>query len=329
VTDTTFNRGVSAHHADVVAQALDPGEAGYLIRRRWAHTLLLAERQATAIRTNAPTSLPELLHTESYARALMHKAGTSDTAADTAMAQLTERQRGLHDHSTAREYLVHESSLRSAIATPGIMCEQLVHLLHSSGRPSTQVRVIPTSRGPHAAMIEAFTLLDFANHPPVAHVRTTTASLFIEHPDDVHTYQQHWNHLFADALDARDSTQVISSLASTHADAARAKASGHNNPNLNPTLPSGAAHLGWLPETFGQLQHWVAPGTPIRPDCFGDPVLVTTVCRTTALAERAIRGGPEEWGHWPHCPTCQRWLKQRRDYPTTDASEQPEPPASG
>jgi transcriptional regulator with XRE-family HTH domain len=124
--------------------------------------LLTLESEATTVRTFGLQLVPELVRTEAYARMYYaHRHPPVD--ADQEWDLLSSRQR--HRPSGRRRVLdviVDESCLTTPFPEPGVMREQLRHLLtlaHDTAHAT--VRVIPVGIGANAGLGGAFDVLEF------------------------------------------------------------------------------------------------------------------------------------------------------------------------
>jgi hypothetical protein len=77
-------------------------------------------------------------------------------------------------------YFVYEHTLRSVLRDPALMHEQLQYLVLATNLPHCTIRVVPASAPPYHLVGSRFTILEFAEHPPVAYEETFAAGLFID-----------------------------------------------------------------------------------------------------------------------------------------------------
>jgi transcriptional regulator with XRE-family HTH domain len=122
--------------------------------------LLTLESEAPTIRTFGIQLMPELVRTEPYAR-LCFEQRIPEIDPDQEWDLLANRQRhrpgGL---PRTLDVIVDENTLTSPIP-PGVMREQLDHLLALGESEHATVRVIPMSVGAHAGLDGPFDVLEF------------------------------------------------------------------------------------------------------------------------------------------------------------------------
>jgi transcriptional regulator with XRE-family HTH domain len=134
----------------------------------WFEDWLRAEGEAHTLRIWQPLIIPGLLQTPEYARALFLAAGADDTKADELVALRMERQsildRAEPPHLVA---VLDESALRRLVASPAVMCEQLVHLAGMGERPGVSVEIVPAGTGANAGLSGGFQLASCDGAPDV------------------------------------------------------------------------------------------------------------------------------------------------------------------
>ena len=154
-----------------------------------------------------------LLQTRSYAEAVIERLerGKASAAQINRWVDLRmERQQILHASQPPKiEMVLEESVLHRTVGSTEIMCEQLDHLLAMSERAEIQIRIIPTSSGPHAGINGSFNLYWMPEpYPAVAYVETTGGSLYLEAPK-VSNFEAVWDDLDRSALSGKQSTALI------------------------------------------------------------------------------------------------------------------------
>ena len=145
-------------------------------------SLIIQENLATTITSNSPAALPGMLQTEDYLRTSYELSGryTTDRLKLLIQARL-DRQRVLQRRNPPNcIYFVYEHTLRSVVRDPALMHEQLQYLVLATNLPHCTIRVVPASAPPYHLIGSRFTLMEFAEHPPVAYEETFTAGLFID-----------------------------------------------------------------------------------------------------------------------------------------------------
>jgi len=145
-------------------------------------SLIIQENLATAVISNSPLALPGMLQTEDYVRSVYELSGRYTTDRLKALVQArVDRQQLLQRRNPPQcLYFVYEHTLRSVLRDPALMHEQLQYLVLATNLPHCTIRVVPASAPPYHLAGSRFTILEFAEHPPVAYEETFAAGLFID-----------------------------------------------------------------------------------------------------------------------------------------------------
>jgi transcriptional regulator with XRE-family HTH domain len=178
-------------------------------------TLIDHEDKAVSIGDFQPVILPGLLQTGDYARALMIETGNAptDEIEDRVAARLARQSLFSRRPPVRFTFFLHEFVFRLPIGTTTVMSDQLHHLLRISVRPHLTLRVVPAAVGGHAGIAGHFQLMEFAEFKPVVYLDSETSSLFLEEPPEIAAYCRVLNGLADKALDARQSRELIATLA--------------------------------------------------------------------------------------------------------------------
>ncbi|MBV9730306.1 MAG: helix-turn-helix domain-containing protein [Pseudonocardiales bacterium] len=178
-------------------------------------TLIDHENKAVTISEFEATLVPGLLQTGDYTRALIREAGTipADEIDDRVAARLARHSLFSRDRPPRFTFFIHEFVLRLPIGGPAVMSDQLHHLLRMSIRPYLTLRVVPASRGGHAAINGTFRLMEFTEFKPVAYLESEISSLFLEKPVEIDAYQYILARLAESALGEGESRELIATLA--------------------------------------------------------------------------------------------------------------------
>jgi hypothetical protein len=148
---------------------------------------------ACVIRNYEVQFVPGQLQTADYARAVI-RLGYPEAAAEeierrTALRisrqQLLARPDGPHFWA-----VLDEAALRRPLGGPGVMRDQVDHLIEAAARPTVTVRVIPFRAGGHPAAGGAFSLLRFPEPdlPDVVYLEQLTSALHLDRRADVDSY---------------------------------------------------------------------------------------------------------------------------------------------
>lgn len=185
------------------------------------------EDSAATITEYEPELVPGLLQTRAYAEQTFRP--TRDDEND--IKRLTEirmkRQTLLtRDNAPRFDVILNEAVLRRPVGGPGVMTEQLGHVLDVAERDNVSVRVLPFSVGMYTAMGTAFTVLTFPTdgggkplEPPLVYADTYTGSMGMNEPDEIALYQGAWADISAKALDVPASREMITEAMKGFADA--------------------------------------------------------------------------------------------------------------
>ncbi|MFD1540419.1 helix-turn-helix domain-containing protein [Nonomuraea guangzhouensis] len=177
--------------------------------------LIGLETEAVEIAEYETTTIPGLLQTEDYARAVIQGflPRIAADVLDERVAVRMKRQETLHKPSPPRYWvLLDESALHRHVGGWPIMAAQLTQLAELSQLPHVTVQVVPYSIGAHMGFDSAFMLLRFAPSAGVANTvyfDTLAGQIFLEKPSQLDRFEEVLNHLRAAALDPGDSRKRI------------------------------------------------------------------------------------------------------------------------
>ena len=93
------------------------------------------------------------------------------------------------------------------------MHEQLQSLVLATNLPHCTIRVVPASAPPYHLVGSRFTILEFAEHPPVAYEETFAAGLFVDDRVAVEAFYVLRTRLEQAALSERESREFLVRLA--------------------------------------------------------------------------------------------------------------------
>ena len=178
------------------------------------------DKEATArtLRSYELATVPGLLQTEDYARAMLaDRIGSSNGDADEIVAARLERQTILDRDSPPELWVViDEAVLHRPVGGRHLMREQLNHLIEMARRPNIVIQVIPADVGVHEGLRGAgFIIADFDNAPSAAYQDAALRGQTIEAADDVAALMAIWDRLRAEALPRSASLKLIEEVAKT------------------------------------------------------------------------------------------------------------------
>jgi transcriptional regulator with XRE-family HTH domain len=151
------------------------------------------EADATYIKTWEPTSIPGLLQTTDYARAVMlaNPALISPNHLDKFLTIRRERQARLTGDTSVRlDAVIWEPALLTTMGDEEVHQGQLRWLLELAERPNISLQVLPVDAGDHASMSCSFVLFSFRFEMTVNTVflENLTSCQYLEKEDDLRGY---------------------------------------------------------------------------------------------------------------------------------------------
>jgi transcriptional regulator with XRE-family HTH domain len=206
-----------------VSEALDAAFVtdGYFLRlyrvaRHEAHPsqyrhFMELEAQAISHQEYAGHTVPGLLQTEEYARALLrcYPNLTSEQVEERVVARMDRQERRYSENPPHIWAILDEAVLRRPVGGKQCMLRQLGMLLPLMDTPNTKIQVLPFSHGEHALLGSSHTILTFADGSSVAHEEGREASRLYEDKEEVARRQRLYDELRAYALSPRDSAALI------------------------------------------------------------------------------------------------------------------------
>jgi hypothetical protein len=182
--------------------------------RQWA----LTEREAVALRSYQWSVIPGLLQTEAYARALLTGAGqlTGELVEQQVAARLSRQELLTRDDPPQFIAVLDEHVLRRPVGGPGVMREQLQHLLKiCAEHPRVRIQVVPTGTGAYAGLNGPFVIATLPDGGDVAYLDDQLQGRFVDRVDDVATIRQLWESVRCEALPYQQSLELIAEVAET------------------------------------------------------------------------------------------------------------------
>ncbi|WP_327428578.1 helix-turn-helix domain-containing protein [Streptomyces sp. NBC_01236] len=177
------------------------------------------ERTATKIAEFAPTLVPGLLQTPSYASAVMLAGNpfVTDEYMEEKVTARRERARILEDATRPVYWVIlHEQVLRIPVGGAGAMAEQLDHIAGMMRQRKVLVQVLPYSAGAYPLMGRMVQLMEFEDAPPTAYTEAVYSGNLLDDPALVKRVQGAYDLLRAAALSPEASLALIQSAAEDH-----------------------------------------------------------------------------------------------------------------
>ncbi len=174
----------------------------------WFEFYVGLEAEASTVRSYEAESVPGLLQTEEYARAMyVLTAGSTDV--DRKVAARIHRQTVLRREPPAELAVVlNEAVLVRPVGGERVMASQLDHLADLAEELSNiSIQVLPFSHGGHPAMTTPYVILNFADAPEesIVYLENLTNGQVLEEPGHVNWYNIVHGKLSALALDPKES----------------------------------------------------------------------------------------------------------------------------
>lgn len=179
----------------------------------WTYaTYLGLEEGAIEIKSFEPSTVPSLLQTERYARALietLHPDADEMYVDRQVGIRMTRQRRVLDDDPPKLRTIVDEAVLRRPVGDTAGMREQLDRL--TAAAEQDQLRVLPLASGPHPGQAGGFTILEFPDrvHSPIVYVESQAGSVFMEKPADLDRCGAAYDRLAAMALDRAGTLDLL------------------------------------------------------------------------------------------------------------------------
>ncbi len=168
------------------------------------------ESDASSIRTYESMTIPGLLQTPEYARAIISGNGlVLDEDELTTRVDARMFRKNVFTKSNPVTFWAVLDELALLRITPDL-AGQLEYLLDMSTRPNIGIQVLPISRGPHAAMNGNFVIMDFPPPDlPVVYLEAMSEEIYLERTEEITRYQHVYDYVQAEALSVTDSRQLI------------------------------------------------------------------------------------------------------------------------
>ncbi|MEU9886189.1 helix-turn-helix transcriptional regulator [Sphaerisporangium sp. NPDC051011] len=155
--------------------------------------------------------IPGLLQTRPYMEAVQAAVVDSSPIQITSgiRFRLTRQQILTEREPPCVEAILDESVLHRRHGGPGVLKEQLEHLLTLAERPNIEIRVLAFLSGAHASPEGAFMIFEMPEpYPEVAYMDTPGGGIYVE-ASEVQRFRLKLNHMRRDSLDSPESIKLI------------------------------------------------------------------------------------------------------------------------
>jgi transcriptional regulator with XRE-family HTH domain len=169
------------------------------------------EALARSLRWFEVVSVPGLLQTEEYARAVLRTQvmATEEQVEDMVRARMERQSILAREHPPMFWVLIDECVLRRPVGGGEVMAGQLGRLAEVARQPNIVLQAIPLAAGAHQGMSGNFVIADFAQGPPAVYQDTAVRGQITEDPDDIAKLTVMWETLKAEALSRSASQELI------------------------------------------------------------------------------------------------------------------------
>lgn len=179
------------------------------------------EQQATMIREFAPITVPGILQTEAYARAVMGMPfpPRSQEERDRHVVTRLERAKILADPVCPVVWaLLDEAVIHHSIGGPSAMAEQLMHIVRLTESGRIRLHVLPFGLGAYPLMQAVLTLMWFEDQPPLAYTEGALMGKIHDSPAVVQQLRDRYDFALGDALPQRESLALMRTTAKGYLD---------------------------------------------------------------------------------------------------------------
>jgi hypothetical protein len=178
------------------------------------------EEDAIATKNFQSTTVPGLLQTEEYARA-MYESGvpefTPERVDQFIKVRLIRQQSLVRNPPLQFWAVLDEPVLHRLVGGYRVMRDQLRRIVEVMERPNVTIQVFPFSAGAHPAMESSFDILEFgAIAPSLVYVEGLAGFMYLERPQDLQRYEQVFERLRDTALSPQESLELIAETAARY-----------------------------------------------------------------------------------------------------------------
>lgn len=204
----------------LIRQARESDDRGLLLDSDsapdWAAPFIALEAEAQEIWTFQAQSIPGLLQTPDYIRALVAAAEVRGADPEGSVELRTSRQKRLTSPRPAQFHaILDEGVLRRVCADESMAVQQINRLIEMQLLTNVTVQVLPFAVGAHVAMTGSFTMLRFPDELDmnVVFLEHDHAGLMAERPQDLNRYAHMFESLRKIALSPEATSEWLASLA--------------------------------------------------------------------------------------------------------------------
>ncbi|MFJ3893287.1 helix-turn-helix domain-containing protein [Streptomyces sp. NPDC090083] len=174
------------------------------------------EKSAESIEEWAPSLIPGLLQTESYANAVVHTSLPwlpPETVEKQVAARLDRAKLWERDERPSFWAVLHESLICKPLLPPEEMAVQLEHIGQVIRRNQGVLQILPETAVAHPFMMGMIKVMTFPDAPPVVYTEGLHSGQLIDYPALVKDYRRSYDLLRAAALPPDASLTMVERLA--------------------------------------------------------------------------------------------------------------------
>jgi transcriptional regulator with XRE-family HTH domain len=177
----------------------------------WLREWIQLECGARLLRWYEPAYVPGLLQTEAYARATMTGVHLTPEKIEQRVHSRLDRQALLTAENPPQfVFVIDEMVLRRPMrGRPGVMAQQLEHLVTCAELPHVQILVVPREVGVYAGLQGGFILATLPDQLVVAHLDHQVRAQIADGAEDLSTLQGTWESIRSEALPRTQSVELI------------------------------------------------------------------------------------------------------------------------
>ncbi|WP_338686490.1 helix-turn-helix transcriptional regulator [Streptomyces acidiscabies] len=176
------------------------------------------ENICDGIKTFQAQLIPGLLQTPAYGRAVTVASRAWQTAEEVdqfVQVRMARQERLTGETPLELWAVLAEGVLHQQVGGPGVMRDQLEHLVAMAEQPNITVQVLPFSRGAHSGMFGPYLLLSFPRVSALDLVLTETpiGNIWMEQESEVAHYRELFDDARTSALPPTESLTLIRRIA--------------------------------------------------------------------------------------------------------------------
>lgn len=174
------------------------------------------EEEASALFHYDPLTIPGLLQTQEYARAVIRATGPglSDSQVDALVESRMSKQVLLGKRDPVKlSVVLEESVLSRPFGDSGAVKRQIRALVDAAEQPNVSIQVLPTRVGLHPGLSGPFIVLEYDDEPSLVWLENHLVSIFLEEDDQVDAYVRSWNELANLACSQEKSLEIMRATA--------------------------------------------------------------------------------------------------------------------